>query len=191
MKIPASCSPICALLIAGLALGVLGCASDRIEDTKSTVVLSVTDFDGLPIQVSVNQAAAAGGLVTVGRITLSNFPKDPRADTSDLQSIEIDSLEIIYTRTDAGTRTPPPRVRALFGLVPINGTTDFDNLDIVGPEQIFNPPLSDLLVQNGGIDQETGSQVIVVNVQMRFFGQTLGGDKVESGRDSFSLEFVP
>lgn len=192
MKIPASLLRSRVLLALGLiALGVSGCASNRIEEDKNTVILSITDFDGLPIQVSVNQAALDGGLVQVGEITVSNFPKDPRGATSDLMSVEIDSFEIIYSRADTGTRVPSPRVRTIFGLVPINGSTDLEGLEVVGPEQLFNPPLSDLLLQNGGVDQETGSQLIRLNLQMRFFGKTLAGDSVVSGPDSFTLEFVP
>lgn len=178
------------LVIACLALGALGCNS-RTDKSEGTVILSISDFNGLPVQVSVNQTAAVGSLVSIGTVTLSNFPKDPRALTSDLQSIELDSFEVTFTRADTGTRVPSPRVRTIFGLVPVNGTTNITNLDVLGPEQILNPPLSDLLFENGGFDTETGSPLIVLDVRMRFFGRTLSGDEIASGFDSFTLEFVP
>lgn len=181
-----------ALLALCLTLGavVAGCTNrNRTIDSEGSVILSITDFDGLPIQSSVN--AAPGGLITIGEVTLSNFPKDPNGVTSDLQSIELDSYEVVYTRADRGTRVPPTRLRQIFGLVPVNGTLVIDNLDILGPEQLDNPPLSDLLIENGGFDQETGSQLIVLNVRIRFFGETLSGNEIASGFDSFTLELVP
>lgn len=173
-----------------LVLGILSCGDERTQNTQATVILSLTDFDGLPFQVSVNQAAQVGA-VTVEELTLQNVPKDPRGATSDLMSIELDAVEITYTRADVGTQVPPPRVRAIFSLVPVGGTSTINNLEILGLEQLLNPPLSDLLFQNGGFDRETGSTLIVLDVNIRFFGRTLGGDEVASGFDSFRLEFVP
>jgi hypothetical protein len=166
------------------------CSGDRVEDTDGTVILSITDFDQLPIAASVSQIVATGNL-QVGQITVQNFPKDPRGVTSDLQSVELDTVEITYDRIDQGTRVPPPRVRTIFGLVPVNGTFMLENLDILGLEQALNPPLSDLLLENGGFDTETGSELIVVDVRIRFFGRTLSGDEVATAPASFSLELVP
>ena len=171
-------------------LGLWACSDERTQDSEGAVILSLTDFDGLPFQVSVNQAAQIGS-VQVESLTLQNIPKDPRGATSELMSIELNSVEITYTRVDVGTRVPPPRVRSIFSLVPVGGSTDIENLEILGPEQLLNPPLSDLLFQNGGFDTETGSTLIVLDVNIRFFGRTLGGDEVASGFDSFRLEFLP
>lgn len=173
-----------------LALGLSGCGDERTLNSEGAVILSLTDFDGLPFQVSVNLAAQVG-FVQVGSLTLENIPKDPRGATSELMSIELESVEITYTRLDVGTRVPPSRVRSIFSLVPVGGSTDIENMEILGPEQLFNPPLSDLLFQNGGFDTETGSTLIVLDVNIRFFGRTLGGDRVASGFDSFRLEFLP
>lgn len=178
------------LCLLAVSFGVLGCSTDRVDDTESTVILSITDFDGLPIAASVNQAAAIG-FVQIGELTLTNFPKDPRGVTSDLQSIELTSFEVVYRRADRGMRVPPPRVRPIFGLVPVGGTLVVENLDIMGLEQLLNPPLSDLLFENGGFDRETGSSLIVLDVQIRFFGRTLAGNEVASSFDTFTLEMVP
>lgn len=178
------------LCLLAVSFGVLGCSGDRLDNAEGTVVLSITDFDGLPISASVNQVAATG-FVQIEELTLENFPKDPRGTTSDLQSIELDSYEVVFTRADQGTRVPPPRVRTIFGLVPVGGTLVLENLDIMGVEQALNPPLSDLLFENGGFDRETGSPLIVLEVRIRFFGRTLSGDEIASGLDSFTLEMVP
>lgn len=178
------------LCLLAVSFGVLGCSTDRLDSDEGTVVLSITDFDGLPIAASVNQVAASG-FVQVEELTLTNFPRDPQGTTSDLQSIELDSYEVVYTRADQGTRVPPPRVRNIFGLVPVGGTLVLENLDILGVEQALNPPLSDLLFENGGFDRETGSNLIILNVRIRFFGRTLAGNQIASGFDSFTLEMVP
>ncbi len=171
-----------------LILTTVGCRS-RTDKAEGNVVFSVSDFDGLPIAGSVN--ALRGGFLQVEEIELSNFPADPRGVTSDLMSIEIETYEVVYTRRDTGTRTPPTRVRSLFGLVPINGTTLIENLPVLGIEQIENPPLSDLLFENGSVDSETGSFLIVLDLQVTFRGKTLSGDSVITGLDAFSVEFVP
>ncbi len=71
------------------------------------------------------------------------------------------------------------------------GTIQFDNLAILRSEQLRNPPLSDLLFVNGGFDQETGSDVILLNLRIRFFGRTLGGRDVATNPQSFTVEFRP
>ena len=190
MSMRSRISLLSALGVLFLAFGILSCGDERTQNTQSPVILSLTDFDGLPFQVSVNAAAAAGA-VTVDSLTLQNIPKDPRGSTTDLMSIELSAVEITYTRADIGTRVPPSRVRTIFSLVPVGGTANIEGLEIMGLEQLLNPPLSDLLFENGGFDQETGSPLVVIDVNIRFFGRTLGGDEVASGFDSFRLEFVP
>jgi hypothetical protein len=61
----------------------------------------------------------------------------------------------------------------------------------MGAEQFLNPPLEDLLFINGGVDSETGSQVIKLRFRLRFFGRTLTGDQVATEPASFDIEFVP
>ena len=181
--------PVAASILV-LSLALLGCSGDRVEGTEGTVILSITDFDGLPIAASVNTIAQAGFL-QVDEITVSNFPKNPRGVTSELQSVELETVEIVYSRADQGTRVPPPRVRRIFGLVPVNGTFTVENLDILGLEQVLNPPLEDMLFENGGFDRETGAPLIILDVRIRFFGRTLSGDEVATAFDSFTLELFP
>lgn len=174
------------LLLLGALVAVAGCRS-RTDKAEGTVVLSVRRFNGLPIRVSVNST----DLVQITEVDLTNIPKDPNGTTSDLQSIELTSFEVIYTRADTGTRVPTSRVGGLFGIVPVNGDDQIFNLDVMGLDQLRNPPLSDLLFENGGFDKETGSTVIQVNLSLRFFGKTIAGDSVASAPSAFTVEFVP
>ena len=171
------------LSLAVLVLALGSCRS-RTDRSEGSVLLSVTDFDGLPLSVSTT-----AGPTSIGEITLQNFAKDPNGTVSDLQSIELRSYEVRFSRRDTGTRVPPPMVKSIFSLVPVNGTATITNVPFLTADQLFNPPLSDLATN--GADKETGSQVIVLNVSMRFFGRTIAGDDIASDPASFTVEVVP
>jgi hypothetical protein len=109
--------------------------------------------------------------------------------TSDLQDIEMRTYEVIFTRLDTGTRIPPSLVSSIFGVVPVGGTTDYENLPFLMANQIATPPLSDLA--RLGFDPQTNSQVIPLRVTMRFFGRTLSGDDIASDPASFNIDVVP
>src|SRR5215218_4349327 len=172
-------------LVLAILVLALGSCQSRTDLSEGSVILSVTDFDELPLFVSVS----GGGPTQVGEITLQNFAKDPTGNTSDLQSIELRSYEVRFSRRDTGTRLPPAMVKSIFSLVPVNGTATITNLPFLTADQLLNPPLSDLAT--AGADRETGSQVIVLNVSMRFFGRTLAGDDIASDPASFTVEVVP
>lgn len=176
-----------AILTAVVLLAAGGCSSDRVETEEGTVFLSVTDFDGLPIRASVN----ATSLVQVEEFVIENTPRNPNAGVSDLMNVEMRSYEVVYSRADAGTRVPSPLVRTIFGVAPVNGEITYENLPVMSAEQLLNPPLSDLLIANGGVDTETGSQVITVEFRVRFFGRTIGGDDVATAPIRFDIEFIP
>jgi hypothetical protein len=172
--------------VALLALASLSC-NQRTDKDEGGVILSIVGFDGLPFRVLVNSQ----DVVQIEELTLENIPKDPNGLTSDLMDIELRSFEVTFTRADVGTRLPPARVAGIFGNVPVGGEDTINNLDVMGLDQLRNPPLSDLLFENGSFDRETGSQAIQLNVNLRFFGRTLAGDNIASNIASFMVEFVP
>ena len=104
-------------------------------------------------------------------------------------NVEIQSYEVTYTRADTGTRVPPKLVNYIFGIAPVNGTFELDNGPFMRAEQFNTVPILDL--KNLGIDSETGSRQIRLNVGLRFFGRTLSGDRVESTTAFFTLEVTP
>lgn len=166
-----------------VALLVAGCRS-RTERSEGSVLLSVSHFDGLPLSVSVSTTTIA----QIGTLTLRNTPKIA-SPTSALQDIEMRSYEVTYERLDSGRRLPPVLVEGLFGIVGVNGTSDFNNLAFMRPDQLGNPPLSDL--RRTGVDSETGSRVIPLRITLRFFGRTVAGDDIASEPASFNIDVVP
>jgi hypothetical protein len=187
-------------LLALALLASLSCEkrTDRVD--SGGVLLTITSFDELPAEVSVNapggdvicSAGSPGGcVVSVGELQITNTSKEPGGVTSDLMDVSLESYQVTYSRRGNGTRLPPVLVSAIFGLAPVNGTETINNLRILGPAQLLNRPLADLLFLNGGIDGETGSNVISLNVSLQFFGRTLSGDTVATQPATFTVDFVP
>lgn len=171
------------------SLALLGCESRTDKVDGGGVLLSITDFDGLPAQVSMDAAGFVGG-VQIDSLTVQSVAVNPAAGTSALMNVEIDSYEVVYSRADTGTRLPPPLVRNLFGVIPVNGTDTIENLPILTIQQLSSPPLSDLLTANGGLDLETGGRTILLNLSLRIFGRTLSGDEVDTAPARFTIEFT-
>ena len=168
-----------------------GCESRTDRTDSGGVLLSISDFDGLPIAVSVNATVGGSGFVQVGEFQVTNVPKDPTGVTSDLMDVEIRSYEVTFSRADNGTRLPPPFTRGLFGVAPVGGTFTVENLPVMGQDQLLNVPLSDLLFENGGFDKETSDTAVTLNLSLRFFGRTLSGDAVETAPAVFTIDFTP
>lgn len=160
-----------------------GCR-ERTDRSEGSVLLSVVDFDGLPASVSVSQ-----GPFSIEEITVRNIPKEPGGVTSDLQAVEIRSFEVRFSRRDSGTRVPPPSVQGIFSLVQPNGEVTFEDMPFLGSDQILSQPFRDL--RDFGVDRETGTQVIVLDVSIRFFGRTLAGDDVVTAPARFTIDVFP
>ena len=178
------------LLVVCLVVVFTACESRTDRTDSGGVLLSITDFDGLPIAVSVNSALASG-FVQVDEVKVANVAANPNGLTSDLMNVEIVSYEVLYSRADGGTRVPSKFVRGLFGVVPVGGEYTVENLPIMGRDQLSTVPLSDLLFEQGGEDSETGRNRITLNFSLRFFGRTLSGDAVETVPALFTVEFTP
>jgi len=179
------------LLILLLAIGLAGCDSRTDRTDGGGVLLSVSDFDGLPLLASVNSTLATGGLMQIESMTIQNIAKNPTGTTSDLMNVEIQSYEVKYSRADRGTRVPTPLVRGIFGVAPVDGTLNYENLPVMTSDQLNQVPFSDLKFSNGGFDKETGETNIVMNFSVRFFGRTLSGDTVDTAPIFFTIEFIP
>ena len=185
MKVTKSLIPVVGLLL------LLSACDERTEKTDgSGVILSISDFDGVPVQVSVNDTRAEGGLLQLDSITVQSILKSLDARTSDLQNIEMSSYEVRFSRGDGGVNLPPPLVNRVFGVTPAGGDNTYENLPILTMDQLEARPLVDYFLENGGFDRETGRSSTTLNFHIQFFGRSIEGEAVTSNVASFSVKFV-
>lgn len=183
------------LALAAVALLLPGCQSRTDKTDGGGVLLSITGPATVPFGVSVSRAlqptpenGVGGGFVTISDLTITSVVKDPTGATSALMDVEIHSYEVTFARADSGSREPPGLVRGFFASVPVGGTANIENLPILTANQLAQPPLRDLVDQ--GADGETGSEVIVIDLTLRFFGRTLSGKAVETAPANFTIDFT-
>lgn len=173
-------------MVVALALALFACESRTDKTDGGGVLLSISDFDQVPVSVSVSGATDAGE-VPISLLVIQSVAKDPDGTTSALMDVEIQSYEVTFSRADSGTRLPQKLVRGIFGTVPVNGTTEFENLPILTLDQLTQQPLRDLARR--GVDGETGSDLVVLNLALRFFGRTLSGDPVQTAPANLTIDF--
>jgi len=176
------------LALAGiLVLGLQAC-EQRTDRVDSGGVLLTFGQISWSATYSANTSAAVG-CAAIDTVTLASVAKDPSGVTSSLMDVELQSFEVSFQRADTGTRLPAPLVRTFPGVIPVNGTLTISGMCFMLDSQLENPPLSDLLTVNGGIDQETGADSILLDVSIVFFGRTLSGDEVLSAPLRKTVQF--
>ena len=176
------------LLTLGTLVLLLGaCSSGDISETDSGgVLLSISDFDGLPSFVDVS---ASGGVATIGTITVQNIAKNPSTGTSSLMNVEVQSYRVHLHPRRRGTRVPPKLIEYDFGVVPVERHVRLRQpaLPEAGPVRSAAPQGSGRLRSRHG-DEHT---VVRMRVTLRVFGRTLSGDAVASTPASFTVDVVP
>ncbi len=173
------------VLLLAIVLLALGCV-ERTEETDTGGVLLEVEFVDTVLRIGVEE----GEIVQIPTIEIDNIIADPVGTTSSLMDVQLRSIETTFSRADTGTRVPPPYFLNVIGTVPVGGTLTYSNLPIMSAEQTRVPPLSDLLIANGGFDRETGSTIIRLNVTFRVFGTTVAGTRVASQPRTQTFEFV-
>jgi hypothetical protein len=175
------------IVLAVAALGLLGCNSRTDRTDSGGVLLSISQLSMPPTQFVLHNLQTNPLLPSIPTVTLQNLVADPTAaTTSMLENVELTSYEVVYTRADTGKRVPPPLVAKFGGVVPANGTLSITTLPILFNNQVDTPPISD--IAQFGVDRETNSTIIVLNVSLRFFGHTLSGKDVASTPAGFTME---
>ena len=187
-------------LLAVLLLGALSCESRTDRQDDGGIVLTISDFDELPAQVSVNNPAgpvcsrsSPGGCdLRIGEVVVRSIVKNANTGQSDLMVVEFSAYEVRFVRRQPGGRTAPPFFQNVFGTIDPGSTTTFNDIPIMGPGQLLTPPLSDLLFSEGAVDDETGSSTIILDAELRFFGRTISGDSVVTDVPArFTLTILP
>lgn len=173
------------LLLAAAMVLTLGCSD--LEETDNGGVFLKVDFVNVPGRIGVNDVTE----VTIPSIEITSIVPNQAGGQSSLMDVLIDVYEVTFTRADTGTRVPGAYVVRRAGTVPVGGSLALTNFPVMGEDQLNSVPLSDLLFENGGQDQETGSSLIRINATFQVFGKTIGGDDVASTPRTETLEFVP
>ncbi len=104
---------------------------------------------------------------------------------------QLETIEVIFSRADTGTRTPPPFYINLVGTIPAGGELSYSDLPIMSLDQFNRVPLSDLKFANGAFDRETGASVVKLFATFRAYGRTVSGKNVASTPRTQTFEFVP
>ncbi len=176
------------LMLALSTIFLLAGCNSTVEDTEGSVILKVTEISGQPVRFSVN---SNDSLLQIDSITIESIPKNASGTTSDLMSVQLDLYQVSYRRVGSGSRTPPALVRSQNGFIEAGGTFNVANLPVLAADQLENPPLSDLLFENGAFDAETNSQVIALELTLQFFGKSVSGDDLATDPVAFVIEFTP
>lgn len=176
------------LLTAALVAGLAACTSNDKTDAGG-VSIALGTLPSVPDHASVSSLVAGGNELRFD-VNLRSIVLHP-AGSSDLMDIRIESYEVTYTRGDGGTKVPPPLVLYSAGNLPAGGTLTINGLLMLGPDQITTSPISDLMFVNGGLDRETGKPSMTLNMNLRFFGHTVGGQAIESPVFPFSIVLEP
>lgn len=173
------------LALAALLL-FLGC-NDRVDEVDSGGVLLEVEFEETIFRVGVNTTT----LVQIPTTNITSIIARPAGTGSQLMDVQLDTVEVTFTRLDTGTRVPPPFYFNVISTVPAGGTLTYDNMPIMSFDQLNRPPLSDLKFENGGYDRETGAAVVKLLATVRVYGKTVSGKNVSSTPRSQNFEFVP
>lgn len=166
------------VLLAGLA--IVGCDDVARESAPVELVASV-------VQEVTLVDIADPDCPDLGVVELTSIVKNPVSDPTFLD-IRLQRARISYRRTDGGTLVPESYVRTLSGVVTQGGTSELNGFQVFRAGAITEAPFASLLPGNGGVDPETGSGIVSMDVILEIFGETLSGEPV-SARTEFPLDF--
>lgn len=174
------------ILALGAALVFVGC-NDRVDETDSGGVILEMELENSTYRISVNSTT----LVSLETVNINSIAVNPDAAVSSLMDTQLETIEVIYSRADTGTRVPPPFYINLVGTVPVGGELSYSGLPIMSFDQLNRVPLSDLKFSNGAFDRETGASVVRMFGTFRAYGRTVSGKNVASTARTQTFEFVP
>ncbi|MFN2387089.1 MAG: hypothetical protein ABR576_12550 [Thermoanaerobaculia bacterium] len=164
-------------LIAALVGAGVGCTNDEGE-TESPVTLTVN----LPQQpLGFNPCAPLPLAVTIETIELESRLKNPsQTDPTGFATVQIANYRVEFRRLDGGTRVPPTQNFSAAVTVEAGGTATLNGFPIMTAAAMTGTPFDQLLPFNGGIDRETGRNLIQIQYLLTFFGTTVSGHRVQS-----------
>jgi len=169
---------------AALALAMAGCSADYVEDSLAPVYIQIQSINGGAQLDSDVRNGEFSSFICENEvdIAVTVLNKNPNGPTAAASSVQLESYEIRYTRSDGrGTEgvDVPYRITGNLALtVPVGGDATFP-LEVVRRQAKLDPPLNN-------ISQTT---ILTVSAQVTLYGKTVAGDRVSaSGR--FQIDFA-
>jgi hypothetical protein len=169
---------------AALALAMAGCGADYVEDSTAPVYLQIQSINGGAQLDSDVRNGALSSFVCENEVdvAVTVLNKNPNGPTAASSSVQLESYEIRYTRSDGrGTEgiDVPYRITGNLALtVEVGGDATFP-LEVVRRQAKLDPPLNN-------ISQTT---IITVSAQVTLYGKTVSGERL-SASARFQIDFA-
>ena len=174
-------------ILAALALLAASCGGNStLDDTESAVVLTV-DIEEYNPEIDI--CGSAGLDVAITRMSVASNPKVPGGTLGSNNDVNITRWVITPTRSDGGTTASPEWAIDQGVFVPAGGDADLENWRVFPAEYFLVLPLSNLLIENGGVDPETGNRNIRQTLRLEMFGHTVSGKAVSTVPVNIAFNF--
>ncbi len=183
--------------IARTAMAVLltiaaGSCSD-LNKQAAPVTLLVTTAQSLhhiDLALGATNCDQSLGTVSMKAIAIQSPPSVnfPPPNPADLNVVKIDRYQVSWVRLDGGHLVPAPAVRSTSISLTVGQSGELSTLVVFDANTLNQAPFAALQPQNGGVDPETGRQIITMDAVIQVFGETLAGERV-SGTTRMTLDF--
>jgi len=174
-------------ILTALALLAASCGGNStLDDTESAVVLTV---DVTLYNPDIDICGAAGVDVAIETMTVMSNPKVPGGTLGTNNDVNITRWVITPSRADGGTTASPEWAIDQGIFVPAGGETDLTNWRVYPAENFLELPLSNLFLENGGVDPETGQRNIRQTLRLEMFGRTVSGKSVSTVPINIAFNF--
>lgn len=181
MKLTRS-TALCCLALAPWLL--LSCSGNESADEEAEVVISID------LREAIDEIdMAAGQDLRVPRMELQSQPKSAERELTAQQDVNLYEWVITPTRADGGTVASPQAKYFNTAYVPAGGTANLQNYPIFPAEYFLRQPLLNLHPDYGGVDPETGQNVIRQRLEIKIYGKQVSGRRVVSQPANITVTF--
>jgi hypothetical protein len=183
---------IAVLVIMAAAATSLSCTNKQGESEAAVFVTAATTGVN-PFGFNVTDPSPAGNpsgippceapscAVQISNIVLTSHFKSANAtDPQHFSDVNFTEYDVVWTRTDGGTKVPPVGRFPISVLVPSGGTATLSTPPILPVGGLLLSPFDQLQPSGGGIDHETGLPKIDLKYEITFFGEDMAGHRVQS-----------
>ncbi len=163
------------------------------------LLISCTDQekDPCPVYIETEAKDYANYLIdittlsppTMKTINLYSKSKNPAAQLTPLDDVQLDYMITYWKRIDGGTVAPKPFRLNWTVVIPAGGNATLNDVPLMADEQLLELPFTQLLPENGGRDPETGNLIIVCRGETYFYGHTVQGCDLVAGPMYTTFEF--